>query len=379
MCHSLHVASPVSSGTRMSTKTFKASTEAATLVNVLHAAPTLLQSLCPAAMGAVSSTCTQLRCLVHEHVTKMTIIKQWGKRHDTQCAVTDLQALMKGRWPCLQYLKLRYRAAKVGLETGAFKQLTAASWSSLARLDLSQNPFGADAMSQLVLGKWPALRNLNLSYCLLDSAAIASLSKANWPLEALNLGGNSIDTEAMKQLVQGSWPKLAQLGLQRAYVDVGATEVLAKAQWPLRCLDLSYSGFRANAAMTQLAKGKWPQLEELKLDGNRLNAEGIVNLGQADWPHLASLNLASCHLHGANIAGLCQAHWPRLSTLDLTGNKLDESSMTHLLKNNWPALKKLRMGGNYFQSDAAVKVLLHNTFRKLEVLNCTSNFGWRHD
>ena len=361
----------------MLSSSFKPLPEAATLVDVLQMAPTLLQSLLPADLGAVSSTSRQLRCLVHEHATKITIIRHyWDKSYDTRCPITELQALSNGGWPRLQCLNLKYRA---DLGADAIRNLNTASWSRLASLDLSRNSIGTDAMSQLVLGKWPALKHLDLSYSDLRSAAIVLLSKADWPLEVLNLSGNKIDVEGMKELVQGSWPSLTQLSLQQNYLDVDAMKVLAKAPWPLQRLDLRDSVLLKlipkdeALAMAEAASGKWPDMQELKLAGNTLNAQVIATLCQADWPNLVSLDLSKCSLYGSDIAGLCQAHWPRLSNLDLTGNQLNELSMTHLVKNSWPVLKYLWLGGNSLD-EAAVKILLCGTWHKLEFLDCKFNF-----
>ena len=146
----------------MSTCCYKTSLRVSALVEVLQMAPTLLQSLGPAELKTVSSTCRQLRCLVHGHVTKITSVKHcWDKSHDNQCPVTELQALSNGCWPRLRCLSVLYRAR---LETDAIRYLVTASWCSLASLDLSRNSLGADAESQLVLGEWPSLGFLNLSY-----------------------------------------------------------------------------------------------------------------------------------------------------------------------------------------------------------------------
>lgn len=370
--------SQASSGTNMSTCNPKTSVRGSVLVDVMQMAPTLLQSLGSAEVGTLSATCRQLRRLVHRHATKITIVSHcWDKSYDTRCPVTELQVLANGGWPCLRCLNVQYHAR---LETGAIRHLTTASWSSLASLDLSRNSLGADAVSQLVLGKWPSLSFLNLSYSNLNSDAMTLLSKAEWPLEILKLSGNRIRVEGMQELIQGSWPKLTQISLQQSEMNADVIKVLATAWWPLQQLDLSYNALDNDAAlaMTEVARGKWPELKELKLAGNLLSAQAIENLCQANWPHLASLDLSKCGLNGAEIAGLCRLPGLRLLDLDLTGNQLNKLSMAHLVKSDWPALKYLRLGGN-FLDEAAVKTLLRKTWQGLEFLDCKFNFELTQD
>lgn len=151
-------------------------------VDALQTAPRLLQLLSTKALSALASTSRQLRSLIHQHVTSITIIEHNG--YGTEYQVTELQILVHTRWPQLQKLNLKYRAR---LEPGAVAQLARAQWSTLVSLDLSRNSLGEAAMSQLVAGSWPVLKEINLSHNKLDTAAIAWLIKADWPLESLEL------------------------------------------------------------------------------------------------------------------------------------------------------------------------------------------------
>ena len=352
----------VSSSIKGSAYSFKAPAESVALINILQMAPRLLQSLCPKTMATLSSTSRQLRCMVHEHVTSISIIQHNG--HGTQYQITELQVLTNGHWPHLQRLNIKYRAK---LEMAAIRQLSKASWSSLTSLDLSRNSLSADAISQLVLGQWPALKRLNLSYNRLDTAAIALLTQADWPLEELQLSDNRIGVEAMEELIQGRWPKLSQLTLRWNNLNTRTIAVLAQVQWPLRYLDLGQNRLDANA-MTHLGRGRWPNLETLIWAGNCVApAETIGKLCEAAWPHLVSLNLSRVLLSGADIAGLCNTYWPELSALDLASNCLDELSMMFLVKADWPELKHLDLSEN-FLDDAAVEILSHNSWHNLERL-----------
>ena len=352
----------VSSSSKGSSCSFKAPAEAVALVDLLQMAPRLLQSVCPKTMATLSSTCKQLRSMVHEHVTSVSIIQHNG--HGTQYQITELQALTNGHWPHLQRLNIKYRAK---LEMAAIRQLSKGPWSSLTSLDLSRNALSADAMSQLVLGKWPALKCLNLSYNRLDTAAIALLTQADWPLEDLQLSDNRIGVEAMQELIQGRWPKLSQLTLRWNNLNAHTIAVLAQLQWPLQYLDLGHNLLDANA-MTHLGRGSQPNLETAIWAGNCIApAETIGKLGEVAWPHLVSLNLSRILLRGADIAGLCNAYWPRLSTVDLAGNCLDELSMMFLVKADWPELKHLDLSENSLD-DVAVEILSHNRWHDLERL-----------
>lgn len=152
------------------------------LIDVLQTAPRLLQLLSTKALSALASSSHQLRSLIHQHVTSITIIEHNG--YGTEYQVTELEILVQTHWPQLQKLNLKYRAR---LEPGAVAQLARAQWSTLVSLDLSRNSLGEAAMSQLVAAKWPVLKEINLSHNKLDTAAIAWLIKADWPLESLEL------------------------------------------------------------------------------------------------------------------------------------------------------------------------------------------------
>lgn len=69
--------------------------------------------------------------------------------------------------------------------------------------------------------------------------------------------------------------------------------------------------------MTHLARGDWPDLENLSLAHNCLASEAITRLFRADWPHLVSLNISECHKDNLGIVGLCEAHWPKLTCMRL--------------------------------------------------------------
>ena len=320
--------------------------------------------------GSIVIDSRQLRCLVHEHVTSISIqpynTKLNGPRAQSQIA--ELQVLTNGNWPHLQHLSIRFRDH---IEMGAITQLSTASWSSLTSLNLSNTDLGTDAMSQLVLGKWPALKRLNLFFDSLDAAAIASLTQADWPLEELQFGYNRIGAAALQNLAQGRWPKLARLDLKMNHLNVDTIAVLAKVQWPLQHLNLAHNALYAGD-LTHL--GRQTDLGTLVGAGSGVApAETIGKLYDAvAWPQLVSLDLGSNCLRGADVAGLCMAHWPKLKMLNLTCNCLGKVSMMHLIKADWPELEYLNLYMNSLD-DAAVEVLSHNTWHKLECLILARN------
>lgn len=283
----------------------------------------------------MSATSRQLRCLVHDQVTSITIVQY--RERDTQYQFEHLQLLVSGRWPCLQCLKIEYREKP---DTQAIRQL-----NKTASLDLSINLLGVEAMSQLVLGNWPALKHLELSHNKLDTTAIALLAQADWPLEVLQLGDNRIDVEAVK--------------------------ILTAAQWPLRQLDLGQY-WLDGGALLHLCSGRWPDLQTLVLARNCLGARvhPTAQLCQTDWQHLVSVNLSNCLLFNADI--LLAGALAKAVHLDLSCNGLDEVSMTHVVKSMWPELKCLYLGNNLL-NDAAGKVLSHNYWHKLEYLDLQFN------
>ena len=181
-CASITCSTVKAASTSVDSKTLPSQSTVAPFVDVLQTAPRLLQLLNSKALTALASTSTQLRSLVHEHVTSITVIEHCG--YGTEYQVTELQILVQGNWPQLQTLNLKYRAR---LEPGAVAQLARAHWPNLVSLDLSRNGLGEAAVSQLIAGNWPALKSVNLSHNKLDAAAIAWLIQADWPLESLEL------------------------------------------------------------------------------------------------------------------------------------------------------------------------------------------------
>ena len=227
----------------VSARSLKAFTEHALFSDVLHVAPTLLQTLCLSTLGNLSSASRELRCLLHAHVSSISIGP--GGYGTTQYHFAEIQVLVNGSWPRLQRLKLRYWAK---LETGTIAQLSKASWPSLTSLDLSRNLLSADAMPHLASGKWPALKHLGLHGNQLDSAATAWLAQADWPLEELQLSDNKLDVKAMENLIQGNWP-LKQLTLQLNKLTAQSIAVLVKAEWPLQQLNLGHNELHDHTAL----------------------------------------------------------------------------------------------------------------------------------
>ena len=269
----------VSSSSKGSACSVRPAAEPLALTDMLQLAPELLQSLCPKAMATLSSASKQLRSIVHQHVTSISIIQHNG--HGTQYQITELQVLTDGNWPHLKHLNIKYRAK---LEMAAITQLSKASWSSLTSLDLSRNSLGTDAISQLVLGMWPALKRLNLDHNRLDTAAIALLNQADWPLEELHISDNRLDADAMEVLVQGSWPKLTKITLRWNRLNADSVAVLAKVQWPLQYLDLSSNLLDVNA-MTHLGRGRPLDTEALIVAGNGIApAKSFGTWCEAAWP-----------------------------------------------------------------------------------------------
>lgn len=69
------------------------------------------------------------------------------------------------------------------------------------------------------------------------------------------------------------------------------------------------------AAMAQLCKGKWPELERLDLQCNLLDCSAMTPLAKGNWPHLSALQLQDNEIMASGVGLLAAGQWPLLSIL----------------------------------------------------------------
>ena len=263
------------------------------------------------------------------------------------------------------------------------KAFCTASQTSLTTLDVhfrSEQGISAQAVSDIVQVTCPLLQTLNMCSNKLNAEAMSFLVKGNWPrLTSLDLSHNSLDTDAIQVLGEASpWPLLQKLNLSNNKLGSGAIAHLISTNWPnLHYLDLRFNQMDI-LAVSELVKGKWPEITHLFL-GRHIAQDAIHILvkeptaNKIEWPNLQELDLSCNHLNAAAIGKLLRGNWPWLHTLSLWGNALGASATSKLSKGNWPQLKYLDLSANLLDADAMKGLLKYQKWCKLEVLKLSLN------
>ena len=205
------------------------------------------------------------------------------------------------------------------------RAMTAAPWTLLEELDLSFNILSQDAIRILHGRPWPKLQQLDLSgndeMCGLSFLVLAHKKDSidRFPvLRALRLpGAQGGQISAAPVLQEASWPQLKSLTLTTGTIvsldSIEITHLVKVGLSSLEKLDLTRY-WLDDAGASQLSKGKWPKLRQLKASGA---ARDLL-------PHI---------VHGK---------WPLLEALDIVGCSLDYFAMRELIKGGWPLLQHQR-------------------------------------
>ena len=232
-----------------------------------------------------------------------------------------------------------------------YRTMTPPPWALLEELDLSSNKLSQDAIHILHARPWPKLRQLNLS----DNDDLYGLtflvlarkndSIRQWPvLQALHLSGARMGrTFALPLLQKASWPQLKSLTLTTnttITVSLNSIEMRHLVQAGMSSLEkLDFTKYWLDdAGASQLSKGKWPKLRQLKASGA---ARDLV-------PHIV------------------RGKWPLLEALDIGGFSLDDFALHELTRGHWPLLQHLRASaGLYFVAAHCNIDLAFHTFRRV--------------
>ena len=137
-------------------------------------------------------------------------------------------------------------------------------------------------------------------------------------MTVVDLSDNLLFTEAIKELVKLSWPRLEKLNLSEqsceSAFNSATAAYLVQGEWPLlRSLDVSFS----NVCLGQLLTGKWPALEDLTLLGmcNEVPPGILKKKSRLAFPVLKHLRLSEGAMDDLGIAELTLAKWPCLESV----------------------------------------------------------------
>ena len=139
-------------------------------------------------------------------------------------------------------------------------------------------------------------------------------------------------------------PQLTHLCLCGCNLKDAAVEKSVQGRWlKLQHLDLSNNQL---IAMGRLAKGEWPVLKALLVEGNSVTALGFTQLLDANWPKLTDLTLdmqrvqsVTCNFLNLDIQAMQQLGVPQTEQCVRVSRLLDQiASCPDLI---WPQLENV--------------------------------------
>ncbi len=217
---------------------------------------------------------------------------------------------------------------------------------TLQELSLSACGIEGDGVRALARATAPALRVLDLSYNPLGEGAAAALARgANRPLESLSLYSCEVEDDGLVALAE-SGALSGCRKLDTSYSSVGDDGVLALvrsgAPETMRRLELMHGcvGPRGARAM---ASASWPALSRLKLEGNPLGAQGVMEIMRGPGMNaLVELDMDECVLDELTLGDdSVEVEFPRdrsrageIANLHLAASGLDARATLALAQTN---------------------------------------------
>lgn len=328
-------------------------------LEVLHEAPRLLDLLPPASRKSLSATCRSLRISFCTRVSVITL----SEPADTSklCCTTwpQLTMVMCTHGSNLRYLKLRDRLS--------------AGWECMVEMELGVWPFGGQSPSKTTHRSAVLVRARQQFHTPLNHishrhhAALSAFADMNRHSGSLTLQGPFVGCSVVQCLTHDCWPLLRHLTLANSpNVGLGSMPHLSKLLSSLTIIGILDCGLDASDAL-QLGTGS-PQILELNLYNNQLDASSISSMAHAKWPSLCRLSMCSNTLGCADMQHLVSCSWPSLRSLNLTHACLDASSLQCLAQGQWPALQHLNLSGNSIDAKG-ISVLVQGGWPLLVILS----------
>lgn len=266
--------------------------------------------------------------------------------------------------PLMRQLEL-LRLASTRFDDEAAEALVGAgdALASLRALHVNACPLRAAGAATLL--RSPALEHLtelNLSRCRLDGEDELLTGAATQRLERLNLSHTHLRPRALTHMAAAEeLPALTSLALDGVVVDLHAARALGSAAHWGALKEVSMAGSSLGSwGFTTLLRAPWmPQLERLDLQQNVISA-ALPDLATArSWRALRTLHLGDCALGDQGVEALAQAPFTRLADLSLNRNELTHRSVRALLAAPFAAhIEHLSLARNAL-GDTGLSLLAH--------------------
>ncbi|KAL3151024.1 hypothetical protein ABBQ38_012895 [Trebouxia sp. C0009 RCD-2024] len=356
------------------------------LKELLHEAPALLEVLPPAALKHLSSTCRSLRTLFRAQVKVITLpyppyaaadlhSATWPQLMIVACYRPDvfdglivaahLQILLSQHWEYMMEISMSAGSHTLNAvllrpcqqEHNPLIDIPSQHRAALSRLAdrhrrsadyiRMEGPLmGCKAVQTLTRGWWSKLSSIMVAKSpQLTVESIAHLIELR-SVTYVTVSDNCLDASMLLGLAVG-WPQLRQISLPNNQLDANAISVLKRADWRLlRALNLSNNPLGI-AGIQRLLSWSLPSLEWLLLENAGIDATASCYLAQGQWPGLRHLHLFGNNIGTTGVSYLVQGDWPFLTTLHLSSHGLDEEAHTLLgiAPSRWFAVGKLEDRG----------------------------------
>ena len=340
---------------------------AVTLMDVVHAAPRLLEVLPPESLKALSATCSFLHTWTRTRITALTL---------PTC--DHLTLLQPQQWPSLCVVWI---TATAGTFVSACLQRVRRDWVVLAD---TVSRYTLDAVGKTLILVMPATKHSGshgLAPCQIHLPAMSQFAKHSKEAKSKVVSVNLLDKEdgSLRQLSSMAWPHLSVLAIFSDRIGSDAFLNLNPNNLPsLTTFTIRARNFDTQAAV-HLAKGLPRVLSSLLLFTN-IDAAAAHHLSTADWPNLVDLRINSPmgmhELHGsqsldaASVQKLAQGRWPLLEELDLSCNDLDQCAIGHLVQGRWPVLRHLTLDSKCMTAAVCDMLCVVDVLDQLQAIQC---------
>ena len=186
-------------------------------------------------------------------------------------------------------------------------------------------------------------------------AALALLCPAGQQnVSALVLQDMNLGTDSIAQLAAVDWPDLTDLTVIVNTMDAVAVSLIAKAPWKtLQTLSLITQNLDTDA-LEVLTQPCWPSLKTLCV---YTPCNTCIMPAATSWPHLTSLGLSGISLDPRSIRQLICLQSHRLEILQLRNAGLGAAAMFQIVQHSWPVLQLLDISGNWLRADGLAVLL----------------------